>query len=96
MTALTGSGSVPLERAPHATAGRSASGHDRASPCRCPVSNSYPLPGDLHRCLDVEHGFDRLLDFGVIRPRFADLYDWSAADEAHMDRCMLPRSSTRS
>ncbi|MBY8861496.1 hypothetical protein K7711_33820 [Nocardia sp. CA2R105] len=41
------------------------------------LPNSYPLPGDLSRYLDAEHGFGRLLDFGVIRPRFADLYDWS-------------------
>ncbi|MQY16938.1 hypothetical protein NRB20_00010 [Nocardia sp. RB20] len=42
------------------------------------LPNHYPLVGELGRYLDVEHGFGRLLDFGVIRPRFADLYDWSA------------------
>ncbi len=44
------------------------------------LPDRYPLPGDLRRYLDVEHGFGRLLDFGVIRPRFADLYYWSAAE----------------
>jgi hypothetical protein len=40
----------------------------------------YPLVGDLQRYLDGELGFARLLDVGVIRPRFDALYAWSAVE----------------
>jgi hypothetical protein len=44
------------------------------------LSDRYPLPGDLQWYIDDEHGFGRLLDLGVIRPRLAALYRWSAAE----------------
>ncbi len=40
----------------------------------------YPLQGDLQQYLDGERGFARLLDVGVIRPRFDALYGWSAVE----------------
>jgi hypothetical protein len=46
------------------------------------LPDRYPLSGDLQQYLDAELGFARLLDVGVIRPRFDALYDWSAVELA--------------
>jgi hypothetical protein len=40
----------------------------------------YPLNGDLDYYIADEHAFGRLLDLGVIAPRLAELYRWSAAE----------------
>jgi len=42
------------------------------------LPDRYPLRGDLRQYVDAEHGFGRLLDIGVIRPRLDALYSWSA------------------
>ena len=44
------------------------------------MPDSYPLTRDLQRYVDHEGGFGRLLDLGLIQPRFDDLYAWSAAE----------------
>jgi hypothetical protein len=44
------------------------------------LPDRYPLRGDLQWYVDIEHGFGRLLDLGVIRPRYDALYAWSAAE----------------
>lgn len=44
------------------------------------LPHTYPLHGDLEDYVADEHGFGRLLDVGLIGPRFAALYAWSAAE----------------
>ena len=40
----------------------------------------YPLTGELDDYIAAEHTFGRLLDLGVIVPRLAELYAWSARE----------------
>lgn len=40
----------------------------------------YPLGDDVDSYVAVEHGFGHMLDVGVIQPRFAQLYTWSARE----------------
>ena len=42
----------------------------------------YPLRGELADYIADEHAFGRLLDLGVIVPRFTELYRWSARGAA--------------
>ena len=44
------------------------------------MPDRYPLTRDLQWYVDNEHGFGRILDLGVIQPRFGALYSWSAAE----------------
>jgi hypothetical protein len=44
------------------------------------LPDHYPLRKDLRWYVDQEHGFGRLLDLGVIRPRLDALYSWSAIE----------------
>ena len=44
------------------------------------LPDRYPLPGELEDYLRVEHGLGRMLDYAVIGPRLAQLYDWSAGE----------------
>jgi hypothetical protein len=44
------------------------------------LPDSYPLGDDLDPYVANEHGFGRLLDIGVIRPRIRELFEWSAAE----------------
>ncbi|WP_300007739.1 hypothetical protein [Pseudonocardia sp.] len=44
------------------------------------LPDRYPLGDDVTPYLTVENRFGHLLDFGLIRPRFARLYRWSAED----------------
>jgi hypothetical protein len=44
------------------------------------LPNEYPLSGDVGEYLSDELGFGRLLDFGMIVPRLAQLYEWSASE----------------
>lgn len=44
------------------------------------VPATYPLGDDVHAFVKAEHGFGHLLDVGVIQPRIASLYAWSAAE----------------
>ena len=44
------------------------------------MPDSYPLTRDLQWYVDHEGGFGRLLDLGLIQPRFDALYAWSAAE----------------
>jgi hypothetical protein len=44
------------------------------------LPDEYPLGGDVHSYLSDELGFGRLLDFGVIAPRLAQVYEWSARE----------------
>ena len=40
--------------------------------------DSYPLRGVLEDYVGDEHTIGRLLDLGIVTPRLADLYEWSA------------------
>lgn len=42
------------------------------------LPDRYPLNADLHRYVAGEHSFGHLLDVGIIVPRLAQLYAWSA------------------
>lgn len=42
------------------------------------LPNRYPLGNEVAPFVDGEHGFGRLLDYGIIQPRLRALYDWSA------------------
>ena len=42
------------------------------------LPNSYPLGDRLEPYVTAEHGFGRLLDIGVVRPRLEGLFEWSA------------------
>ena len=42
------------------------------------LPDRYPLGEHLEPYIEGEHGFGRLLDVGLIRPRIAGLVDWSA------------------
>lgn len=44
------------------------------------LPESYPLDRELTSYLRNEHGLGRMLDYGVITPRLADLYAWSARE----------------
>ena len=44
------------------------------------LPRSYPLGDDLEAVVSHEHGFGRLLDVGVIRPRIPALFQWSATE----------------
>ncbi len=44
------------------------------------LPDDYPLDDDLGRYVDAEHSLGHLLDVGIIVPRLAGLYDWSAAE----------------
>lgn len=44
------------------------------------VPATYPLGDDVDAFIEAEHGFGHLLDVGVIQPRAARLYDWSASE----------------
>jgi hypothetical protein len=42
------------------------------------LPDEYPLRGSLPSYLTGEHGFGRLVDFGVMIPRLQQLFEWSA------------------
>lgn len=42
------------------------------------LPDQYPLNGSARYYLGLEHGFARLVDFGMIVPRLRQLYEWSA------------------
>ena len=42
------------------------------------LPDRYPLGDDVDRYVSIENGFGHALDFGVIQPRVAQLYEWSA------------------
>ena len=42
------------------------------------LPDEYPLGDDVDTYIAMEHGFGHMLDIGVIQPRFANLYAWSA------------------
>ena len=44
------------------------------------LPDRYPLKGELDEYIAGEHAVGRLLDLGVIVPRFAELYRWSAEE----------------
>lgn len=44
------------------------------------LPDRYPLGDDVERYVAVENRFGHVLDFGVIRPRLAQLYEWSAQE----------------
>jgi hypothetical protein len=44
------------------------------------LPNIYPLDGELDDYIADEHTVGRILDLGVVVPRLADLYRWSAAE----------------
>ena len=46
------------------------------------LPNQYPLRGSVRNYLDAEHGFGRLVDYGMIVPRLQQLYEWSAHELA--------------
>jgi hypothetical protein len=49
------------------------------------LPNEYPLRGSVQSYLRAEHGFGRLVDFGMIVPRLQQLYQWSAHELAAPD-----------
>jgi hypothetical protein len=49
------------------------------------LPNEYPLRGSVRSYLSAEHGFGRLVDFGMIVPRLQQLYEWSAHELAAPD-----------
>lgn len=44
------------------------------------LPDRYPLDDDLSRYVNDEHRLGHLLDVGIIVPRLAQLYDWSAGE----------------
>jgi hypothetical protein len=46
------------------------------------LPDAYPLVDDVGSYLSDELGFGRLLDYGLIVPRFKQLYEWSAHELA--------------
>ena len=46
------------------------------------LPDTYPLSGSVRYYLRAEHGFGRLVDFGMIVPRLEQLYQWSAHELA--------------
>ena len=54
----------------------------------------YPLKGELDYYIAAEHAFGRLLDLGVIVPRLAELYRWSAGELQIPDVAGLVREAT--
>jgi hypothetical protein len=46
------------------------------------LPGEYPLRGSVRSYLSAEHGFGRLVDFGMIVPRLQQLYQWSAHELA--------------
>lgn len=46
------------------------------------LPDRYPLSDEVHHYLGQEHGFARLVDFGMILPRLRRLYEWSAQELA--------------
>jgi hypothetical protein len=44
------------------------------------LPDRYPLDDELNRIVAAENGIGHLLDVGVIVPRLAQLYDWSATE----------------
>ena len=46
------------------------------------LPDAYPLSGSVRYYLRAEHGFGRLVDFGMIVPRLEQLYQWSAHELA--------------
>ena len=46
------------------------------------LPHEYPLRGNVQFYLHAEHGFGRLVDYGVIVPRLQQLYEWSAHELA--------------
>ncbi len=46
------------------------------------LPDQYPLDEGVRSYLDAEHGFGRLLDYGVIIPRVQQLYEWSSHELA--------------
>jgi hypothetical protein len=56
----------------------------------------YPLKGELDDYIVNEHAFGRLLDLGVIVPRLAELYRWSADELRIPELTDLVREATPS
>jgi hypothetical protein len=46
------------------------------------LPHEYPLRGSVQSYLRAEHGFGRLVDYGMIVPRLQQLYEWSAHELA--------------
>jgi hypothetical protein len=44
------------------------------------VPDRYPLKRDVHEYLAEENELGRMLDYGIIQPRFQQLYEWSAEE----------------
>ena len=55
------------------------------------LPDRYPLDRDVGEYVNSEQSLGRLLDFGVIQPRLAGLYDWSAAELGEDELCDLIR-----
>lgn len=60
------------------------------------LPDEYPLRGRVAAYRDAEHGFGRLVDFGVILPRLQPLYEWSAyeLDAPSLVDCLRDGSMT--
>lgn len=44
------------------------------------LPDEYPLTDDVQTYLEVELGFGRVVDFGMIEPRLSQLFEWSARE----------------
>ena len=58
------------------------------------LPHRYPLNGELDDYIADEHTVRRLLDVGVIVPRFTELYRWSADELGIPDLADLARDAT--
>jgi hypothetical protein len=60
------------------------------------LPDRYPLEGDLDEYVDAEHSLGHLLDVGVLVPRFAQIYDWSAGELGlpALERLLAPQGPT--
>ena len=53
----------------------------------CPTAT--PVGDDVERYVGIENGFGHVLDYGLIRPRIAWLYEWSARELQLPGLCRL-------
>ena len=58
------------------------------------LPDRYPLGDDIAPYAQLENGVGHLLDVGVISPRVADLYDWSAGELNSPDLLQLLSGQT--
>jgi hypothetical protein len=60
------------------------------------LPDRYPLSDDVTQYVAMERNIGQILDYGLVRPRLQDLYEWSAAelDEPGLLECIRDGSPT--